>query len=257
VTKQVGGSGSDAQLTAMTKVLLDIKANTAWLTDWFSEMGSNLVESSNRSARILDELTDVFVEDTRRRTQIENENVRESSYYQSYQQETQVSPGDDQSTGGFWGFILGIIKGFALSVFAVLGIGVVVNSASVPGSMGWNQAGYIFGNGYIGMVDPNSTLPSKTLSRIYSTNNCYINQQGTNMAFLKHWVNGSESITGYSHSTAQTAYGINGTGDLFPTDTSLSTHFTNPNTNDFSVKAGSPCAGISNIGLTNPSIFAD
>ncbi len=134
---------------------------------------------------------------------------------------------------------------------------VVVNSASVPGSMGWNQAGYIFGNGYIGMVDPNSTLPSKTLSRIYSTNNCYINQQGTNMAFLKHWVNGSESITGYSHSTAQTAYGINGAGDLFPTDTSLSTHFTNPNTNDFSVKAGSPCAGISNIGLTNPSIFAD
>lgn len=122
--------------------------------------------------------------------------------------------------------------------------------------MGWNQTGYIFGNSYIGMIDSRSA-PSKTLSRIYSTNNCYINQQGTNLAFFKHWLNSSDSITGYSHDTAQSTYGIDGTGDLFPSNTSLTTNFTNPSNNDFSVKSGSVCAGITNIGLTDPGIFTD
>ncbi|MFA6271922.1 MAG: MopE-related protein [Patescibacteria group bacterium] len=132
----------------------------------------------------------------------------------------------------------------------------IIDGASPAGTLGWSQGGFAFGNSYSGMTDPQHA-PSKTLSRIDSANNCYINQQGTNLAFLKHWYNSYETITGYSHSTAQSIYGINGSGDLFPSDTALTTHFTNPDTNDFSIKSGSPCSGISSVGLTEPELFAE
>jgi hypothetical protein len=120
--------------------------------------------------------------------------------------------------------------------------------------MGWNQTGYVFSNSYTGQIDP-QVSPSKTLSRLDSVDNCFINVHGTSLAFLKHWVNGSDSITGYNHALAQSMYGIDGHGDLFPTDTALATHFTNPSANDFSVKSGSTCAAIPGVGLVNPSIF--
>jgi pectate lyase-like protein len=133
---------------------------------------------------------------------------------------------------------------------------VIESTAATPGEMGWNQAGYIFSNSYGGQIDTDPTV-SKTLSRIDSQNNCFINSEGDNIAFLKHWFNGSETITGYSHSDAQTLYGINGAGDLFPSDTNPATHFTDPGNNDYSILPGSPCSGITNIGLSDPTLFTN
>jgi hypothetical protein len=132
---------------------------------------------------------------------------------------------------------------------------VIIDDASTPGTMGWNDAGYLFGNTYGGMMDPTSELPSKILSRIDSTNNCYINKQGENIAFLKHWVNSSQFITGISVSDARNLYNINGEGDLFPDTTLSSIHFNDLSNNDYSIKPGSPCAIISGVGLSDPTLF--
>ncbi|MBT4257567.1 hypothetical protein HOD88_00070 [archaeon] len=129
------------------------------------------------------------------------------------------------------------------------------SEASTPGTMGYNERGYLFSNTRAGMDDATNELPSKTLSRIDSMNNCYINKHGENIAFFKRWVDGSSSITGISVSDAQNLYNVNGAGDLFPSDTLTSTHFNDLSNNDYSIKVSSPCSSISNIGLTNPEIF--
>ena len=104
---------------------------------------------------------------------------------------------------------------------------VIMYDSSNPGTMGWNEKGFIFGNNYEGMVDPTPDLPSKTLSRIDSMNNCYINENGEGIAFLKHWVGGSSSIMGISVTDAINLYNVNGEGDLFPSDISQLVHFNN------------------------------
>jgi hypothetical protein len=128
-------------------------------------------------------------------------------------------------------------------------------AASTPGEMGWNQDGFVFSNSYAGQLDPVGASRSKTLSRIDSQNNCFINRHGTNLAFLKHWVNGSDSITGYDHASSATLFDIGGQGDLFPSDTSPASHFTDPANGDYSILASSPCAQIPGVGLLNPALF--
>ncbi len=133
---------------------------------------------------------------------------------------------------------------------------VIESTAATPGELGWNQAGYIFSNSYGGMIDTDPSV-SKTLSRIDSQNNCFINDAGDNIAFLKHWFNESETITGYSHADAQTQFGINGQGDVFTDDTNASSHFVDPGSGDYSIQPTSPCAAITNVGLSDPSVFSN
>ena len=132
---------------------------------------------------------------------------------------------------------------------------VIEGEAATPGPMGWNDGGYVFSNSYGGMIDTDSNV-SKTLSRLDSQNNCIINDAGENMAYLKHWFNGSETITGYAHGEAQTLFGINGQGDVFPSNVDPTAHFANPSQNDYAIRSDSPCAAIGNVGLTDPSLFA-
>ncbi len=132
---------------------------------------------------------------------------------------------------------------------------VMLSAAASPGSMGWNEGGFIFGNSYAGMIDDDPSR-SKTLSRINSQNNCFVNERGENVAFLKHWFNGSDSITGYSHAESQSEFGINGDGDIFPTETNPSVHFNDPENYDYSIKDGSPCSEIEHVGLLNPGLFS-
>jgi len=51
-------------------------------------------------------------------------------------------------------------------------------------------------------------------------------------------------------------FDINGQEDLFPSDTSPASHFTDPAHGDYPVRASSPCAQISGVGLLNPAILA-
>jgi hypothetical protein len=129
------------------------------------------------------------------------------------------------------------------------------DAASMGGEMGWNQAGFVFSNSYAGQIDPPDATRSKTLSRIDSQDNCFVNRHGAGLAFLKHWVNGSDSITGYDRAASQSLFGVSGSGDLFPSDTSTATHFADPSRGDYSIRPSSPCAQIPGVGLLDPTLF--
>jgi pectate lyase len=129
------------------------------------------------------------------------------------------------------------------------------DAASTGGEMGWNQAGFVFSNSYAGQIDPPDATRSKTLSRIDSQANCFVNRHGAGLAFLKHWVNGSDSITGYDRTASQSVFGVSGSGDLFPSDTAAATHFTDPSRGDYSIRPSSPCAQIPGVGLLDPTLF--
>jgi len=133
---------------------------------------------------------------------------------------------------------------------------IIQDNAATPGEMGWNEKGFIFSNSYGGMIDTDPNI-SKTLSRIDSQNNCFINNEGENIAFIKHWFNGSETITGYSYSDAQAVFGVSAQGDVFTPDTDPSHHFADPQGLDYSVRSDSSCATIPNVGLSDPTLFSN
>jgi len=133
---------------------------------------------------------------------------------------------------------------------------VIEGDAALPGELGWNQKGYIFSNSYGGMIDTDPSI-SKTLSRIDSQDNCYVSDAGEDMAFVKHWFNESETITGYNYADAKALFGFNGDGDIFSSNTDIADHFVDPATTDYTLLGDSPCAALPNVGLSDPSAFAE
>lgn len=132
-----------------------------------------------------------------------------------------------------------------------------MSEAANPSYMDWNNPGYIFSTSYSGQTDTEVT-PSKILSRIISKNNCIVNERGDDIGFFKQFiVDGSgqvQSVIGHDHSVAVSDFGIDGSGDVFPTDMDFSSYFTDADNDDFSQIESTPCLQA-NIGLTNSEII--